>query len=274
MNVYDDYWNCEQLTNFIEESRWPSSLLKVSATAWMDRKMVMVMSTSSQPTSHGTVKLWDRSSIEVPCPESMMMYSQFMRGVDHRDQLHGYYQCRSRSRKVCKYIFSFSLMWQSQMPTFWWSLLVNLTPSRISSPFDCSLPRSWLAITVVVAAEVVEVVSSTPFCFVTFPSGWVTVMDHGNHRGPCAHHRDVHSRCILTTWYCCECDEWLCHTGDQSGDCFLHWHTWLHVWTRHEPCTCSLFMLIIAIFTECSTVWKLAFHAKRCANITEPSPCG
>ena len=66
---------------------------KVSATPWRDHKMVMVMSTSSQPTSHGTVKrkLRDGSSIEVSCPESIMMYNQFMGGMDHGDQLRGHY---------------------------------------------------------------------------------------------------------------------------------------------------------------------------------------
>ena len=45
-----------------------------------------------------------------------------------------------------------------------------------------------MAIIVVVAAEVVEEVSSTPFHFVTSPSGWATVMD-----------QDVHEDLVLTT---------------------------------------------------------------------------
>ena len=81
----------------------------VSASAWMDCKTVMVMSTNCQPSSCGTVRRRqkDGSSIEVPCPESIIRYNQFMGGVDRGDQLHGYYHCRSKSRKFYKYIFFF-----------------------------------------------------------------------------------------------------------------------------------------------------------------------
>ena len=48
-------------------------------------------------------------------------------------------------------------------------------------------------------------------------------------RGPCALHRDIHHRRVLSTWYCRECGEWLCHSGDPSSDCFMKWHTRLHV---------------------------------------------
>ena len=43
---------------------------KVTASAWMDRKTVMVMSTNTQPSSRGTVtrKQRDGSSLEVPLP--------------------------------------------------------------------------------------------------------------------------------------------------------------------------------------------------------------
>ena len=75
---------------------------KVTASAWMDRKMVMVMSTNCQPSSCGTVnrKQRDGTSVEVPCPESIISYSKFMGGVDRGDQLCGYYRCRSKSRNI------------------------------------------------------------------------------------------------------------------------------------------------------------------------------
>ena len=80
---------------------------KVSASTWMDHKTVMVMSTKCQPSSCGTVnrKQRDGSSLEVPYPASIISYNKFMGGVDHGDQLHGYYRCRSKSGKFCKYIF-------------------------------------------------------------------------------------------------------------------------------------------------------------------------
>ena len=61
---------------------------KVTASAWMDRKIVMVMSTSCQPSSCGTVnrKQRDGTSLEVPCPASIISYNNFMGGVDRGDQ--------------------------------------------------------------------------------------------------------------------------------------------------------------------------------------------
>ena len=57
---------------------------KVTASAWMDRKTVMVMSTNCQPSSCGTVnrKQRDGTSVEVPCPDSIISYNKFMGGVD------------------------------------------------------------------------------------------------------------------------------------------------------------------------------------------------
>ena len=60
-----------------------------------------------QPSSCGAVnrKQCDGSTIEVPCPESIISYNKIMGGVDRADQLRGYYRCRSKSRKFYKYVF-------------------------------------------------------------------------------------------------------------------------------------------------------------------------
>ena len=102
----------------------------------------MAISTNCQPSSCGTVnrKQPDGTSVEEPCPESIISYNKFMGGVDRGDQLHGYYRCRSKSRKFYKYIFSFSLMWQSPMLTSC-SRLQALAPSRTSSRSDCNSQR-------------------------------------------------------------------------------------------------------------------------------------
>ena len=97
----------KQLTN--------SQAGKVSASAWMDRKTVMVMSTNCQPSSTGTVsrKQRDGSTIEVPCPESIIHYNMFMGGVDRGDQLRGYYRSADqRAENFINTFFSFSLTWQ------------------------------------------------------------------------------------------------------------------------------------------------------------------
>ena len=80
---------------------------KVSASVWMDNKLVTVMSTNTQPTATGSVlrRQRDRSRTSVPCPEAVISYNSNMGGVDRGDQLRGYYNCRTKSRKFYKYIY-------------------------------------------------------------------------------------------------------------------------------------------------------------------------
>ena len=49
----------------------------------------------------------DGSRIQISCPEAVKMYNCYMGGVDRGDQLRGYYNCRTKSRKMYKYIFHF-----------------------------------------------------------------------------------------------------------------------------------------------------------------------
>ena len=81
---------------------------EVTASAWMDCKMVTVMSTNSQPSAAGTVlrKQKDGTHIHVPCPESIISYNRLMGRVDRGDKLRRYCSYRSINRKFCKYIFS------------------------------------------------------------------------------------------------------------------------------------------------------------------------
>ena len=83
----------------------------VCASAWMDKRVVMVMSTGCNPLTAGTVqrKKKDGSRIQVPCPDSLVLYNKYMGGVDRGDQKRGYYSCRTKSRKLYKYIFYFLL---------------------------------------------------------------------------------------------------------------------------------------------------------------------
>ena len=84
---------------------------QLSASAWMDRKTVMVMSTVCQPDESGTVlrRLQDGSRVPISCPKSIIRYNKFMGGVDRGDQLCGYYSCRTKSRKFYKYVYTFLL---------------------------------------------------------------------------------------------------------------------------------------------------------------------
>ena len=143
----------------------------------------------------------------------------------------GNYRCRSKSRKFYN-IYIFLSFWCGSHKCLHslGSPLVNLAPSRISSPFNLSLPRILLGSIVVVTVKVVEGLSSTHFPFGTIPSGWITtVTDQDTHVVLVRLHHDIHHRRVLSTWFCCECEVWLCHTGDSSSDCFMQWHTRLHV---------------------------------------------
>ena len=81
----------------------------VCASSWMDRKVVTVMSTTSQPDGGSVLRQQkDGTRIPVPCPLSIIDYNNFMGGVDRGDQVRGYYSCRTKCRKFYKYIFHFS----------------------------------------------------------------------------------------------------------------------------------------------------------------------
>ena len=66
---------------------------KVSASARMNCKVVMFISSNCQPTAMGTVlrRQQDGSRTPVTCPESIISYNHHMGGVDHGDQLCGHY---------------------------------------------------------------------------------------------------------------------------------------------------------------------------------------
>ncbi len=90
----------------------------MSASAWMDRKVVMVMSTNCQPSDSSTVqrKQKDGSSVEVPCPASIISYNKFMGGVDRETR---YADTIAADQEVGNFIsifFTFFLMWPLPTP--------------------------------------------------------------------------------------------------------------------------------------------------------------
>ena len=82
----------------------------ICASSWMDRDVVTVMSTTSQPESSTVLRRQkDGTRISVPCPTSIVDYNTFMGGVDRGDQVRGYYSCRTKCKNFYKYNFHFLL---------------------------------------------------------------------------------------------------------------------------------------------------------------------
>ena len=136
---------------YVEVTSSPSR--KVSS--WMDRKVVTVMSTTSLLDT-GTVlrQQKDGSRIPVPCPLSIIDYNNFMGGVDRGDQVRGYCSCRTKCRKIYKY------MWRSTTKPIilhWASIWDNSQNSR---------PRWLLSIFTFWHGSIEESFLYTKICFV------------------------------------------------------------------------------------------------------------
>ena len=197
----------------------------ISATAWLDRKVVTVMASNTQPFAVGTVlrRQVNTTRAPVPCPESIILYNKHMGGVDRGDQLRGYYNYKIKSRKLYKYIVFFLFN-------------VTVTNAYILRKHYNTLAtfKNIKEFHVQLAKELIGTYCSRLRCgrnggpirqlsLRHFP---MKIRDENNKvkRGRCSYHNTVHHARVDSSWYCRECDTWLCHTGD-SGDCFLMWHT-------------------------------------------------
>ena len=77
------------------------------ASVWMDNKPVTMLSTLAQPDATHTAQRKQRNGSRVPvqCSDVVVLYNQYMSGVDRGDQLRQYYRVRMRCYKNYKYIF-------------------------------------------------------------------------------------------------------------------------------------------------------------------------
>ena len=198
---------------------------KVAGTSWLDRKVVTVMSSNTQPTDTGTVqrRIHDRTRISVPCPHSILLYNNFMGGVDRADQLRGYYSCRYKSRKFYKYVFFFLLD-------------VAITNAFILHKHYAVAPelKNIKEFRLKLAAELIgeycsqRTVGRGGSSIVSLPLHHFPIKlnletPNKRSRGRCAQCKKSHQR-TDKQWYCSECGVWLCHSGNQFSDCFLTWH--------------------------------------------------
>ena len=75
-------------------------------TIWQDTKVVCCASTNvDESTVDVSRKQKDGSSFMVKCPPAIAKYNAKMGGVDHNNQLRGYYNIPLKSRKYYKYLF-------------------------------------------------------------------------------------------------------------------------------------------------------------------------
>ena len=200
---------------------------RVTASAWRDNKVFIVMSTCCQPNESGSVQRRQRDGtrLNLPCPSSIISYNAYMGGVDHGDQLRGYYSCRSKSRKFYKYIFYF-LLDTAVTNAYILHTRYSDTPTfQLMKDFRVALAKSLIA----------------DYCSRRRPGRG----GHSLHALPLRHFpikvdgstRSKRGRCSVCTgkgrrndssWWCQECGIWLCHNGDKSTDCFLQWHKNMH----------------------------------------------
>ena len=198
---------------------------KVTASVWMDNKPVTVMSTNTQPSATGSVlrRQRDGSRISVPCPEAILCYNSHMGGVDRGDQLRGYYSCRTKSRKFYKYIFYFLFDTTITNSFILWKTFGSATRMTLKE-FRLRLAQQLIGdyCSRRKPGRAGGPVRTLPLRH--FPLKLDDDTTGANKRGRCVRCLQVHHKRTDTTWFCRECQEWLCHSGTSTGDCFLLWH--------------------------------------------------
>ena len=76
------------------------------ASVWQDNKPVTMLSTLAQAdVTHIAQRKMSRASVQ--CTDTVVLYNQYISGVDKGDQLRQYYRVRMRCYKNYKYMFLF-----------------------------------------------------------------------------------------------------------------------------------------------------------------------
>ena len=213
------------------------------ASVWMDKKPVSMLSTLAQADATHTAlrKQKDGTRAPVQCTDAVVLYNQYMAGVDKGDQLRQYYHVRTRCRKYYKYIFWFmfdvaitnsyilSLFAPSTMPLCHQRLksfrlrLADQLVGSYNSRKRLGRPRSQhLPPPVPAPHNLGPLPPQTTRLALHLPS-------HRDSRRRCQYclqYRDPPKRSDVM-WYCKDCpgQPTLCMTGIEDGsDCFRLWH--------------------------------------------------
>ena len=190
----------------------------VAVAAWLDRRLVTVMSTAHDPTGSTTVlrRQKDGTRQPVTCPIMIRAYNELMGGVDTGDQARGYYRMRTKFRKFYMYIFTFI---KDVAVTNSYILYKNHSPTpKLKSIKDFRLELATQLIGTYNSRKLPgrQSCSIRPLPLTHFPT-----KNQEGKRGRC---KRCQPKRTDTPWFCTTCNEWLCHNGDLATDCFLAWH--------------------------------------------------
>ena len=187
---------------------------------WQDTKPISCcFSNCDMSTSNVTRKQKDGSALSLTCPTAIVNYNARMRGVDHNDQLRGYYNIEIKSRKYYKYLF-------------YAALDVAITNTYIMSRFFPNLKEKNLKeFRARLANELIGNYNSRKrrgrpsqsqpirgFSSQHFPS---KAEKRRNRCHFCLKYKGIRRE---TVWECKDCQMHFCHTG-KADDCFLIYHS-------------------------------------------------
>ena len=192
----------------------------LTVSVWQDSKTVTACSTYCQsvPLDEVQRKQKDGSRKTFPCPHTITTYNKYMGGVDRNDQLREYYHVRLKSRKYYKYLF-------------WMMFDVSITNAFIIAKANPSLSRDTKSVKAFRTSLAHQLLDG--YCSRKRKGRRPSVNtkkyrnEHYPFRGDGKQHRCYY--CSLqgvrreTTWYCSDCDLYLCHKGLDT-DCFLQYH--------------------------------------------------
>ena len=200
----------------------------VTVTVWQDSRTVTAAATNVDPTQTVEVmrKKKDGSKVAVKCPQSIALYNKYMGGVDHNDQLRGYYHVRLKCRKYYKYIFWFMFDLAITNTYVLYKTYTDHTIQNLKT-FRTELARSLIG-EYASRKRPGRPSGSQPvkrFCSSHFP---VRGAEKAHRCHYC--HSYKHER-HETVWYCRDCQFFICHSG-RDDDCFWLYH--MHHVPREE----------------------------------------
>ena len=195
---------------------------QLAVSLWQDNRPVVVASTNCDPSKSTEVQRRQRDGnrVSVSCPLAVSLYNKYMGGIDHNDQLRGYYSVRSKGRKGYKYIwwFLFDLALTNMF------ILAKHHSSQTQTVKSVKDFRTNLAQSLIGdyssrkrrGRPVTSSIPSRRFCDDHFPR-------RAEKKGRChLCYHDKHER-HESYWFCPTCKKHLCHNGNVN-DCFLIYH--------------------------------------------------